>query len=82
MYGNLPHRHIHVWYYTDTVTVISKLSAIFIGKTEIDLINATFGIFVSDGIYYKLKNSTIYPLTSTMHLLPKLCYGVHVQYSK
>ena len=25
--------------------------------------------YVSDGIYHKLENSTIYPLTSTMHLL-------------
>ena len=42
MYGNLPHRPI--WYYTATVTVISKYSEIFIGNTAIDLINATFRI--------------------------------------
>ena len=49
-----------------------------IRKTEIDLINATLESYVSDGIYPKLENSTIYPLTSTMHMLQKWCYGVHV----
>ena len=38
--------------------------------------------YISDGIYYKLEVATIYPLTSTMHMLQKWCYGVHVQYSE
>ena len=37
----------------------------------------TLESYVSDGIYPKLENSTIYPLTSTMHMLQKWCYGVH-----
>ena len=30
---------------------------------------------------HNLESCTIYPLTSTMHMLQKWCYGVHVQYT-
>ena len=66
--------HTGIYWFIENATTYSNLPHLSLANNlqiykedRNRLINATLESYVSDGIYHKLENSTIYPLTSTMH---------------